>query len=82
MLAAVLDDALDAAGVTGVVPGRVAARRVEAVRRGPALFLLNHGAEARDVTVDGAHDDLLSGNRIDGDFTLAPHSAAVLVTAG
>ena len=80
VLGAVIGDALDAASVAGVVAGLP--DDVEAVRRGSALFLLNHGAEARDVAVEGAHDDLLSGNRIDGGFTLAPHSAAVLVTAG
>ena len=53
VLAAVIDDALDAAGVVGVTADRVLPDDVEAVRRGPALFLLNHGPEVRHVTVSG-----------------------------
>ncbi|MDQ7879088.1 beta-galactosidase [Microbacterium sp. QXD-8] len=78
-LAAVLDDALDAAGVTGVVPDRVLPDDVEAVRRGAALFLLNHGQATRHLTVPGPHRDLLSDADVDGRATLAPGAAMVLI---
>lgn len=79
VLATVIDDALDAAGVVGVAADRVLPDDVEAVRRGPALFLLNHGPEVRHVTVSGPLRDLLTGADIDGQITLAPTSAAVLI---
>jgi beta-galactosidase len=78
-LDAVLDDALDAAGVTGVVPERVLPEDVEGIRRGDALFLLNHGGETRHVTVPGPHRDLLSDADVDGQATLAPGAAMVLI---
>ncbi|KAF2413954.1 beta-galactosidase [Microbacterium sp. B35-04] len=78
-LAAVLDDALDAAGVTGVVPDRVLPEDVEGIRRGDALFLLNHGEGTRHVTVPGPHRDLLSDADVDGQATLAPGAAMVLI---
>ena len=78
-LIAVLDDALDAAGVTGVVPERVLPEDVEAIRRGAALFLLNHGEGTRHVTVPGPHRDLLSDADVDGQATLAPGAAMVLI---
>ncbi|WP_341996424.1 beta-galactosidase [Microbacterium sp. LWH7-1.2] len=78
-LAAVLDDALDAAGVTGVLPDRVLPDDVEAVQRGEALFLLNHGEATRHVTVPGPRRDLLSDADVDGRLTLAPGAAMVLI---
>jgi beta-galactosidase len=78
-LAAVLDDALDAAGIDGVLPGRVLPDDVEAVQRGEALFLLNHGEATRHVTVPGARRDLLSDADVEGRLTLAPGAAMVLI---
>ncbi|WP_203579958.1 beta-galactosidase [Microbacterium hibisci] len=78
-LAAVLDDALDAAGVAGVLPDRVLPDGVEAVQRGEALFLLNHGDETGHLTVPGARRDLLSDADVDGQVTLAPGAAMVLI---
>ncbi|MEU1971910.1 beta-galactosidase [Microbacterium sp. NPDC019599] len=74
-LESVLGEALDAAGVVGVVEDLP--DDVEAVRRGPALFLLNHGAETRHVEVTGR--DLLSGADAEGRLALAPGATAVLV---
>ncbi len=63
-MAAVMDRARADAGVessaAGLPPG------VEAIRRGPALFLLNHGDEPVDVSAEGT------------DVHLAPRSATVL----
>ena len=78
-LAAVLDDALDAAGVAGVTPDRMLPDDVEAVQRGGALFLLNHGDQARRVTLPGPRRDLLSDADADGQVTLAPGAAMVLI---
>ena len=48
---AVLARAAGVAGAEPVLPDRPPG--VEAVRRGPALFLLNHGEEPADVPIDG-----------------------------
>jgi len=78
-LGAVLDDALDAAGVSGATPDRVLPDGVEAVQRGAALFLLNHGRTTGRVTVPGARRDLLSDADVDGQVALAPGAAMVLI---
>jgi beta-galactosidase len=51
-MAAVLGEALDAAGVGPVLPG--VPDGVQAARRGDYLILLNHGGEAREVALPGA----------------------------
>lgn len=76
-LSAVIGDALDAAGVEGEVAALPS--DVEVVRRGSALFLLNHGAEDRAVAVPGRWRDLLSGGDVDDSVSLAPCSAVVLI---
>ncbi|MEV4686227.1 beta-galactosidase [Microbacterium sp. LWH3-1.2] len=78
-LAAVLDDALDAAGVAGVTPDRVLPDDVEAVQRGEALFLLNHGQRTRSITLPGARRDLLSDADVGGQLRLDPGAAMVLI---
>ena len=78
-LAAVLDDALDAAGVAGVTLDRVLPDDVEAVQRGGTLFLLNHGKRDRSVTLPGRRRDLLSDADVEGRLTLAPGAAMVLI---
>jgi beta-galactosidase len=79
LLAAVIDDALDAAGVAGVTADSVLPDDIEAIRRGPALFLLNHGQAVRHVTVSGRLRDLLTDADVDGQATLAPGAAMVLI---
>ncbi|MFF0228433.1 beta-galactosidase [Streptomyces sp. NPDC004629] len=64
------------AGARPVLDGLPA--RVEAVRRGDLLFLLNHGREPVTVQVPGAHRDLLTGETVSGALTLARYGAAVL----
>lgn len=78
-LAAVLDDALDAADVVGVLPGRALPEGVEAVQRGEALFLLNHGEQERRITLPGPRRDLLSDADVEGQLTLASGAAMVLI---
>ena len=68
--------ALADAGVTGVLPD--VPPGVEAVRRGPALFLLNHGDDAADVPIPHRAEDLLTGTTAEGRITLAPRAVAVL----
>ena len=76
-LSAVIGDALDAAGITGEVSALPS--DVEVIRRGSALFLLNHGAQDRQVEVPGRWRDLLSGADVEDLATLAPGTALVLV---
>jgi beta-galactosidase len=78
-LAAVLDDALDAADVVGVLPGRALPEGVEAVQRGEALFLLNHGEQDRWMTLPGPRRDLLSDADVEGQLMLASGAAMVLI---
>lgn len=77
-LDAVLADALDSAGVTGVLGGALPLG-LEAVQRGSTLFLLNHGAEPAAVTLpaDGMHD-LLSGEILGRSVAIPPGDAMVL----
>jgi beta-galactosidase len=56
------------AGVGPTVPGVPAG--VEAVRRGPYLFLLNHTASAQRVPATGV--DLVTGTRLSGSAVLPP----------
>ncbi|WP_261808745.1 beta-galactosidase [Nonomuraea sp. C10] len=65
------------AGVTGALPGPPPPG-VEAVRRGPALFLLNHGDGTARVPIPGPARDLLTGAVVDGAVTLAPREAVAL----
>ncbi|MGW5639315.1 beta-galactosidase [Streptomyces sp. NPDC003832] len=52
--------------------------QVEAVRRGGALFLLNHSREPVTVTVPGTHRDLLTDTTVTDGLTLGRYGAAVL----
>jgi len=78
-LSTVLDDALDAAGVVGATSDRLLPDGVEAIQRGEALFLLNHGETAGRVTLPGPRRDLLSDADVDGQVHLAPGAAMVLI---
>ncbi|MDK1472415.1 beta-galactosidase [Streptomyces sp. 549] len=64
------------AGVHPVVAGLP--EGVEAVRRGPLLFLLNHTRQAVEFDVPGTHRDLLGGATHTGPVTLARYGVAVL----
>ncbi|WP_328355781.1 beta-galactosidase [Streptomyces sp. NBC_00445] len=52
--------------------------RVEAVRRGDLLFVLNHGREPVTVDVPGTHHDLLTGESCTDQLTLGRYGVAVL----
>jgi beta-galactosidase len=52
---------------------------VEAVRRGPALFLLNHGDRPAAVPLPAPAADLLTGARHDRAVDLPARTGAVLV---
>ncbi|WP_329112517.1 beta-galactosidase [Streptomyces sp. NBC_01353] len=54
---------------------------VEAVRRGPLLFVLNHRREHTVVTVPGRHHDLLTGATVESSLRLGRYGAAVLKEA-
>ncbi|WP_143674767.1 Beta-galactosidase C-terminal domain, partial [Streptomyces caniscabiei] len=51
---------------------------VEAVRRGEALFVLNHGRDEVTVDVPGTHRDLLTEATVTGSLTLGRYGVAVL----
>ncbi|WP_327072681.1 beta-galactosidase [Kitasatospora purpeofusca] len=86
--APLLDEVLAAAGVTGVA-GPDLPEGVEACRRGPYLFLLNHGSRtatvplpsptSTDTDADAVFTDLLTGRPLpSGPLSLAPGDAVVL----
>ncbi|MFI1732637.1 beta-galactosidase [Streptomyces acidicola] len=66
----------DGAGVRPVLDGLP--ERVEAVRRGDLLFVLNHGRDEVTVEVPGTHRDLLTGTTVTGSLLLARYGVAVL----
>jgi beta-galactosidase len=53
---------------------------VEAVRRGEALFVLNHGRDEVTVDVPGTHRDLLTGAEVTDLLTLGRYGVAVLTS--
>ncbi|MFJ9948482.1 beta-galactosidase [Kitasatospora sp. NPDC091207] len=75
----VLDEVLDAAGVTGVT-GAPLPEGVEACRRGDHLFLLNHGAAPATVALPAPGTDLLTGRLLHGSVVIAPRDAVVLTS--
>ena len=84
LLAALLESALHAAGVENalgerVTPGRRLPEGLEAVRRGPALFLLNHGRDTAELELPATLLDLMTNERIDRAAALAPGTALVLI---
>jgi beta-galactosidase len=72
-----MDRVVSEAGVTPVL--RDVPPGVEAVRRGEALFLVNHGVAPAEVAVPGAFVDLLTGARVSDRVTLDRFGAAALV---
>ncbi|WP_394550809.1 beta-galactosidase [Agromyces sp. MMS24-JH15] len=80
LLAAVLDKALGDAGVRGALgtAGELP-EGLEAVRRGAALFLLNHGHAPVTVAVPAGVVDLLTDETSGGSVTVAPGDVRVLM---
>jgi beta-galactosidase len=76
VLARILRDCADAAGVHGPV---ACPPDVEAIRRGDVLFLLNHGVETRTVRLPFPATDLIGGTRTPGDLVLPAESAVALI---
>jgi beta-galactosidase len=79
VLARVLHDALDAAGVEPVLPGAREIDGLEVVQRGAALFLLNHSADEVQVKIPAPTTDLLTGALLDGEAHVPATGALVLV---
>ncbi|MDB1089685.1 beta-galactosidase [Streptomyces sp. ACA25] len=75
-LRTLLADAAAAAGVLPVLPGAPAG--VEAVRRGPLLFLLNHNREPVTVPLPQPGTDVLTGTRHEEEVTLDRYGVAAL----
>lgn len=79
VLARVVEDALAAAGAAPVLPGVRAVAGLEAVRRGDALFLLNHSAADVRVPLPAPATDLLTGAPVDGEAHVPATGALVLI---
>jgi beta-galactosidase len=83
LLTAVLEDALSDAGVEGALgpvrPGHVLPAGLEAVRRGAALFLLNHGQGTAEVRLPSPMLDLLTDEEVDRVAVVPPAAAMVLI---
>ena len=77
LLTAVVHAALDDADVVGPVPNLPP--DVEAVQRGPVLFLLNHGGTAADVELPSAMTDLLTGSDTEARVAVAAGDAKALI---
>ncbi|MBL1068331.1 beta-galactosidase [Streptomyces sp. 7-21] len=75
-LRALLGEAARAAGAGPVLPQ--APLGVEAVRRGEALFLINHTRQQVTVPLHHPHTDLLTGRAVTASVTLGRHGVAVL----
>ncbi|MCA5893813.1 beta-galactosidase [Isoptericola sp. NEAU-Y5] len=81
LLGRVLYDVLAEAGVTGVLPDLAGHPGLEAVRRGGALFVLNHSGHAARVPLTSPFVDLLTGARLTTALHVAAGDAAVLAPA-
>ncbi|MGN8025332.1 beta-galactosidase [Microbacterium sp. 22242] len=80
VLSRVIGDAAAQAGVRRAVEGMdLLPDRVEAVRRGDVLFLLNHGSAAQDVPVPAGLEDLLTGQTTGDVVTVAAGDARALI---
>jgi beta-galactosidase len=71
------------AGMAGVQPMMAAPDGVEAAERWQAgnqrlLFLLNHTAEPRNVTLDSRYTDLLSDTSLESTITIGAHDVLIL----
>ncbi len=79
VLERVLDDALRAGGVGPALAVAAEVPGLEVVRRGPALFLLNHTGVELDVPVPSAATDLLTGSEVSGGRVRVPATGAVVL---
>ncbi|WP_460518273.1 beta-galactosidase [Humibacter antri] len=84
LLAAVLGTALRETGVENalgehVIPGKPLPDGLEVVRRGPALFLLNHGCDAAELELPATMHNLMTNERTDRAVAIAPGAALVLI---
>lgn len=77
-LSSLLHAALRDAGVTGALGDTATPDDLEVVRRGDALFLLNHAQTTRSVPIPGIHLDLLTDTLVHDLATLPPYGAMVL----
>lgn len=75
-LRGLLEDAAREAGVAPALDGLPL--QVEAVRRGPLLFVLNHGRDPVTVPVPGTHRDLLTDTEVREAVRLPRFGVAVL----
>jgi len=74
LLAAIMDYALKAAGVT---PGPEAPETVEVVERGALTFVVNHGPNPANVNLKRPGRAIV-GNYKDGQVSLAPYDVCVV----
>ncbi|WP_341977338.1 beta-galactosidase [Microbacterium sp. LWO13-1.2] len=80
VLSKILGEAAAAAGVRGVVPELdVLPDLLEAVQRGPVLFLLNHGTEEQRIPVRPGLVDLLTSEATDHVVTVRPGEVRALI---
>ncbi|MEL5991032.1 beta-galactosidase [Microbacterium phosphatis] len=77
LLARVLDQALE--GIEGALGTQAVPAGLEAVRRGDALFLLNHADSTAQVAVPEGSEDLLTGHKTGPTAAIAPGEAMVLI---
>lgn len=73
----VMSAACTQAGVTPVLPATPSG--IEAVRRGDALFLLNHTSDAIEVGLPGPGTNLITGKRHESTVLVAPRGVAAVV---
>ena len=70
---------------TGLGPAAVVPDGVEAIRRrsvtNELLYLLNHGEAPATITLERPAEELLSGRRLSGEFTLEGRGVAILAIA-
>lgn len=80
VLSKILGEAAAAAGVRGVVSElEILPDLLEAVQRGPVLFLLNHGAEEQRIPVRPGLVDLLTSEVIEQVVTVPPGGVRALI---
>ncbi|MFY9713287.1 MAG: beta-galactosidase [Microbacterium sp.] len=80
VLSKILGEAAAAAGVRGAVPElETLPDLLEAVQRGPVLFLLNHGVEEQRIPVRPGLVDLLTSEAADRVVIVAPGDVRALI---
>ena len=80
VLSKILGEATAEAGVRGAVPElEILPDLLEAVRRGPVLFLLNHGVEEQRIPVGPGLVDLLTSEAVEQVVTVPPGDVRALI---